>query len=327
MRIHSRRLAIIPWSNLHVGDMAKKLVDADFLAKLLEGSFEASMEQVDEAVAAHPELFGGEDIDIRAIGTFDAHAIVMNENGEFFRVEYGLDDEGDFVLGEVEALSVPVKEASELGEDTRIEAHRAVDAMLTGDTDEADRRVNSLLTLVSSGVRLTAEGVEDDLVELLGSDCGWVHAVRDNEEAIKQFVGAEANRELPTPQFEHDSSSFGDVRPVVRSRLRRLQDTLKAMQTEVAPATRVDGGCILRTEEAVDADMATSDFIEFVGLFADDLDATTGIVEDALSVSEDGSVGSLARIHDGVAARVKELSLAAAFAAKFARRFDTPCGA
>ena len=99
------------------------------------------------------------------------------------------------------------------------------------------------------------------------------------------------------------------------------------MQTEVAPATQVDGGCILRTEEAVDADMAAGDFIEFVGLFSDDLDATTGIVEDALSVSEDGSVGSLARIHDGVAARVKELNLAAAFAAKFARRFDTPCGA
>lgn len=307
--------------------MAKKLVDADFLASLLEGSFEASMEQVDEAIAAHPELFGGDDIDIRTIGTFSSHAIVMNENGEFFRVEYGLDEEGDFVLGQVEQISVPVKEASELSEDTRTEAHRAVKAMLAGDSDEADRRVNSLVTLVSSGVRLTAEGVEDDLVELLGSDCGWVHAVRDNEDAIRSFVGAEANRELPTPRFEDYDSSSHDVRPVIRSRLRRLHDTLKAMQTEVAPATQVDGGCILRTEEAVDADMATSDFIEFVGLFSDDLDATAGIVEDALSVSEDGSVGSLARVHDGVAARVKELNLASTFAAKFARRFDTPCGA
>jgi len=303
--------------------MAKKFIDADFLARLLEGSFEASMERVDEAVAAHPELFGGEEIEFRTIGTFDAHAIVMNENGEFFRVEYGLNEDNEFALGKVERMDVPVKEASSLGEDTRVEARRAVDAMLAGNTDEAEKRVGSLFTLVSSGVRLTAEAVEDDLVEFLGSDCGWVTAIRDNEESVLKFAGDGVSKELPVPRFE-DMSNFGDVRPVVRSRLRTLHESLQAMKAEIESATNIDGGCVLRTEDTVDAEMATSDFIEFVGLFAEDLDATTGIVEDALSVSDDGSVGSLARIHDGVAARVKEMGLAAAFAAKFARRFDTP---
>jgi hypothetical protein len=307
--------------------MAKKLVDADFLAKLLEGSFEASMDRVDTLVADHPELFGGEDTEIRTIGTFDSHAIVANAEGEFFRVEHGVDDDGNFVLGEVERIAVPVKEASELGEDTRAEAHRAVEAMLTGDTAEADKRVGSLFTLVSSGVRLTAEGVEDDLVSLLSTDCGWVDAIRDNEEAIVGFVGAEANRELPRPRFENVFEMTEDedrVRQVVRSRLRKLHESLTHMQGEIAEARRVDGGYTLRADGDADAEMATSDFVEFVDLYADDLDATAGLVEDALSVSEDGSVGSLARIHDGVAARVKEMGLAAAFAARFARRFEAP---
>lgn len=307
--------------------MAKKLVDADFLAKLLEGSFEVSMDRVDDVVAAHPELFGGEGIEIRTIGTFDAHAIVMNEAGEFFRAEFGLDDDGDFAIGEVERIAVPVKEASQLGEDTRTEAHRAVDAMMAGDDDEASKRVGSLFTLVSSGVRLTAEGVEDDLVELLGTDCGWVDAIRDNEEAITGFVGAEANRELPRPRFEdviEISEDEDRTRAVVRSRLRKLYDSLITMQGEISEARQVDGGYMLRTDGDADAEMASGDFVEFVDLYADDLDATAGLVEDALSVSEDGSVGSLARIHDGVAARAREMGLAAAFATKFARRFEAP---
>jgi len=307
--------------------MAKKLVDADFLAKLLEGSFEASMERVDEAVAAHPELFGGGDVEIRTIGTFAGHAIVMNENGEFFRIEYGRGDDGDFAIGEVKKIAVPVKEASQLGEDTRTEAHRAVEAMLAGDHDEATKRVSSLFNLVSSGVRLTAEGVEDDLVEFLSTDCGWVDAIRDNEESISGFVGAEANRELPKPRFEdviEISENEDQMRSAVRSRLRKLHDSLAIMQGEISSARQVDGGYTLRTEGEADAEMASSDFVEFVDLYADDLDATTGLVEDALSVSEDGSVGSLARIHDGVAARAREMGLAAAFASKFARRFEAP---
>ena len=284
------------------------------------------MERVDEAVANHPELFGGGDVEFRTLGTFDSHAIVMNANGEFFRVEHGFDDEGSFVLGEVKQIDAPVKEASELGGDTRSEAYRAVEAMLAGDSQEASKRIGSLYNLVSSGVRLTVEGVEDDLVEFMSTECGWVDAVLDNAGSIRGFVGADANKELPVPRWQ-DISVVEDeakARGAVRESLRRLHETLKDMQREIVLARRVDGSYVLRANGEADAEMASSDFVEFVDLFSNDLDVTTGLVEDALSVSEDGSVGSLARIHDGVAARVREMGLAAAFASKFALRFDAP---
>jgi hypothetical protein len=77
------------------------------------------------------------------------------------------------------------------------------------------------------------------------------------------------------------------------------------------------------------ADAVSDDFVEFVESFGSDLDAASGLVDDAVGFADDdslggGSVKSLARVHDGVAGRMTEMGLAAAFAERFARRFDAP---
>lgn len=309
---------------------SRKLVDGEFLAKLLSSSFETMMGQVDEAVSARADLFGGEDGEVRTIGTFPSHAIVLNENGEFFRVSFSVNEgTGDGIeLGEVERIDVPVKEVSDLSSEVRTESARAVDALLSGDDDEADIRLGSLYEMVRSGVKLTAEGVEDEFLAAFEEEPDWIVAVRENETSMSQFVGAEANQDLPRPKFEtfiiEGENGDDRHRKVIAAALRRLFESLGRMQNAIAVARRIDGEYRLPTGDETNPAMVSEDFVEFVSEFGTDLDATVGLVEDAIAVSDDGTLKSLARVHDGVAARVKGMGLAAAFSEKFARRFDQP---
>lgn len=307
---------------------SRKLVDGDFLSKLLSGSFETIMGQVDEAVASQPDLFGGEGGEVRTIGTFANHAIVLNDGGEFFRARFVVsEDTGGIELGDVERIDVPIREVSELGSEVRTESRQAVEALLSGNDDEADNHLGSLYEMVRSGVRLTAEGVEDFMLSL-EKEPEWLAAVRENEPSMAQFVGAEANQDLPKPKFEtylaEGEENDSRHRKVITAALGRLCESLGRMQNGIAVARRIDGEYRLPTGDETNATMVSEDFLTFVSEYGTDLDATVGLVEDAISVSEDGNLKSLARVHDGVAARVKEMGLAAAFSEKFARRFDQP---
>jgi hypothetical protein len=310
--------------------MTKKLVDGEFLSKLLGGSFEVIMNQVDEAVAAQPELFGGGDrSEVRTIGTFSNHAIVLNENGEFFRASFAFhEDTGGIKLGEIERVNVPMKEVSELGGEIRTESLKAAKALLSGKDNDADNHLGSLFELVQSGVKLTAEGVEDEMLLNLEEDPEWLVAVRENKDGMIKFVGSDANQEFPVPKFEtfiaEGDNSDERYRKVIDSSLRKLRENLYRMRNSVAVARRIDGEYTPVVEEGVDATMVASDFVDFASEFGVDLDATIELTEDAISLASDGTLKSLARVHDGVAARMCDMGLAAAFSEKFARRFDQP---
>lgn len=306
--------------------MSQKLVDSEFLAKLLDGSFETAMGKVDEAILARPELFGGDDgSDVRTIGTFLDHAIVLNSDGEFFRADFVVsEDTGAIELGQVERLEVPVKEASELGAQAREESRLAVEALLAGDEDGANVHMGSLYEMVRSGVRVTAEGVEDDFLEFFSEEPAWLKALRENESSVVSFVGAEARREYPAPKFDGVELDGVQSRAAVGAALSRLHESLRELQESVVDARSVDEESRLHVESSEDASMAAQSFFDFVTEYGTDLDDTIALVEDAMAVREDGTLGSLARVHDGVAARMRDMGLAAAFSEKFARRFDQP---
>lgn len=306
---------------------SRKLVDGEFLSKLLGGSFETMMGRVEEAISEQADLFGGDDGEVRTIGTFSNHAIVLNENGEFFRASFSVDGEtGELELGEIERIDVPVKEVAELSGEARTESLRAVDALLEGDDDEVDIRLGSLYEMVRSGVRLTAEGVEDNALCFFEHEPEWLVAVRDNAVSMAKYVGAEANQELPKPKFETfiAEGENGDERHrrVMMASFKTLYEELAKMRNSIEVARSVDGECCLRTGNEADPAMVAEDFVEFVDDFGTDLDAIIGLVEDAVAVSSDGTLKNLARVHDAVAARMKEMGLAAAFCEKFARRID-----
>ena len=305
----------------------QKLVNGDLLSRLLEGSYEMVLGRVDDAVSAHRDLFGGRDgVDVRAIGTFPGHVVVVNEDGDFFRAAWSVTESGEVEIGDVQRIDVPVKEARELCREARESSARAVDAILSGDA-KAAAEIESLYRLVGSGVRLTAEAVE----ESTACSCetpSWLVALHDNEKAIRTFVGAEIKRDLQRPRFESiDQTPVEDrdkFRSVVAGSLQRLRENLRDMQSGIALALAVNESYTFKGAHQENPDMAVGEFVTFVRDYSRDLGEALGSVEDALAVCEDGTLTSLARVHDLVAAKVEDLGLAAAFVARLARRFEEP---
>jgi len=305
----------------------EKLVDTIVVDRLTEGSFETLIERVEQAVAENLSLFNADDGEGVHSWTYSGHVVVVNEAAEFFRAEYSVIKNGDIELGKVERIDVPVKEAKHLGSEARGLADDIVGAVFDGDDERAEESFGDLFNLVASGVRITAEGVEDDFTELGIADSAWMRAVDDNAATMRNFVGAASNRDMPEPKFETmlatndlneaDSTRY---RKVVGEGLRRLRGTLEDLDASIALARTIDEGYTLRDVDG----MAASHFIEFSRQLGEDFDAMIGVVENAIAVVGNGDLKSLARIHDGVAELMGDAGLAAAFAEKFSTKFTAP---
>jgi len=304
----------------------EKLVDGDFLAKLVSGSMETAVGAVDEAVMANAGLFGGEPDSVSTIATYEDHMIVANEDGDFYRAKWDLSEDG-VTISDVEEIDVPVYEAGSMGSQVREEAAQAAAALLADDMETADEKLRSLYQLVKSGVRLTAEGVEDLYQKQFFTEGDWFRAVQEQDQQIRTFLGTEALRVTAT------KSRFANVadesvtenqaeaqRGTIAGALAQLSGDLAGMRNRIALAKQVTEGHQARGGDA-DDNMTSTDFVEFVAGYGDGLDNLIGILGDAQAVSEDGCLKCLARLHDGIAEQMYEWGLAAAFCEKLARRF------
>jgi len=302
----------------------EKLVDGDFLAKLMAGSMESAVGSVEEAVAANAALFGAESCELSTVATYPDHFIVVNEHGEFYRGRWKMGGDG-VEISEVEEIDVPVFEAAAMGAQVRQEAREAVKALLTDDIETAEDKIRSLYRLVRAGVRLTAEGVEDLYSKRDYADDDWFRAVQEEGIKIRAFLGSEADR-VPVFKRRFFSAVDGAVteaqaesqRDALKQGLGELHRGFVGMRNQIALARQIDGTRKLRDESA---GMASSDFVEFVGGLNAALDEVIGILGDAQAVAEDGSIKCLARVHDGIAGQANEWALASAFCEKLARRF------
>jgi hypothetical protein len=309
---------------------SEKLVDGDFLAKLLAGSFEVRMGAVEEAVANHSELFGAEDeASVRVIGTYTDHAIVANTDGEFFRCEWTEGEDG-VTLTHVRQIDVPVIEGEVRQSAIRKKYEEAVSDLLECNSESAEEKLRELLDLATGGVPMTAEAVETVFLENRDrfADADWAKMVSEREAEIRKFLGAEALRLVyPKPQFENitgdaidESVAEGRRESVVRA-MGELRSFLGRLREQTLLARQVNEG--YRVRGSADDAETTADFVEFASGFAEDLDGMISIVDDAVAVAEDGCAKCLARLHDGIAGQMREWSLAAAFTEKMARRFES----
>lgn len=305
----------------------EKLVDGDFLAKLVSGSYESAAGLVDEAVMAQAELFGGTDDSVSTLATFSEHMIVANEGGGFFRAKWAMNEDDEIEISDVEEIDVPIFEAGSMGVQVRDQARQATRLLMRGRYDEAGPKLRELYGLVRSGVRLTAEGVEDLYLKQTFVEEEWFQAVTEREQEIRGYLGVEALR-LPIlkPRFgalldeDVDEAQAEQQRGTVIAALKELRGVFAKMRERIVLAKQVNEGYQIRGTE--EGGMGVSDFVDFVRGYNNSLDSMMAITNDALAVSEDGCVKCLARLHDGIASQVHEWSLASALSEKLARRFD-----
>lgn len=308
----------------------EKLVDGDFLGKLLAGSFEVAMGAVEEAVTDHPDLFGGEDdTAVRVIGTYPDHAIVANSEGEFYRCEWSVED-GEVTLTNIRQIDVPVIEAEVRQSTIRNKYEEAVGDLLECRSDDAVEKLKELLDLVHDGVPMTAEAVEALFLENQErfDTADWRSLIIEREAEVRRFLGADALRlAYPAPKFENltgegiDEAVAEARRDQVVGAMKDIREFLGRLHDQTALARQVDEGYHVRGSAGDDE--TTQDFVQFVGGFAEDLDGMISIVDDALAVAEDGCAKCLARLHDGIAHQMREWAIAGAFAERMARRFES----
>lgn len=304
----------------------EKLVDGDFLAKLLDSSYENIVGAVDEAVMNNVELFGGDTDTVRTIGTYSDHVLIANQSGEFFRCKWAVEDkDGTVVLSDVQEIDVPVYEASEMGTQVRDESLSAVREIMSGEVPE--ERLRFLYNMSKSGVRFTAEGVEDLYNKQSWFEHDWFKAIEEKRSSILEFLGGEAHRlGYSKPLFgslvrdEIDEDQAETHRDNIVSALKKMRTVFANMRSQTALARQVTEGYRLRDKD--DDGEASTDFVKFVEEFTKDLDGVLGLINDAVAVSKDGCVKCLARVHDGIADQAYEWSLAAAFSEKLARKFE-----
>lgn len=311
---------------------SEKLVDGNFLGKLLANSYEVSMGAVEEAVIEQASLFGvADDTRLRVLGTYPDHAIVATETGDFYRCEWSIKD-GVVQLSNIRQIDVPVYEGEVRASTIRNKYDAAVTDILECRSEDAEVKLKELLDLAVGGVPMTAEAIEHLFLENRSrfQESDWAQMVGDREQDIRRFLGAEALRlSFPKAKFESltgeaiDESAAEARRSDVVSALGQLADFLGTLRTKTALARQVNEGYLAR-DGSEDGALATADFVQFTSGFAEDLDGMISIVEDAMAVSEDGCAKCLARLHDGIAGQMREWALAAAFAEKLARKFEAP---
>lgn len=307
---------------------AEKLVDAEFVARLVSGSYESAIGAVDQAVIENAELFGLEEGDsgLSTLATYPGHLIVATESGDFFRAKWAANEDGSIVITAVESIDVPVYEPAAAGVQVREESSRIVRLIMDGKVEEASDGMGNLYRLVKRGARLTAEGVEELFNTQDFATDDWCGATTENEKMMRQFLGTEVSRlsDIAKPQFEAVISGT-DVdadryRKAVKSAVAGLRARFEAMRKSLALARQVDENYRPRTGGADPT--SVTDFVDFVGSLGEAMDAAIAILADAEVVCEDGNVRCVARVHDGIASQAYEWVLATAFAEKLARRFE-----
>ena len=300
--------------------MAEMLIDGEFLGNLMQNSMESHVGSAMEAVAGQSDLFGGaDDVDVRVIATYKDHVIVANSDGEFFRA--GI-KEGK--LDKVEQLEVPVVSEEEIGRHVREQANRAVQAIVSGDIELAQEELRSLSALADQGTRLTAESVEEDAASRWYSESDWFLAMKEDASVVEGFLGDSLPKlQENTTKFEgiiDESADADKFRSSVKSALKTLRDQMVEMNDKLSVAKQVKADYKCVNED----DTAAADYEEFVSGVSEDIDAVISLLSDAVTVSEDGDVKSLAKTHDVLASDLNEWMVATAFAEKLADRFSVP---
>ena len=300
--------------------MAEKLIDGEFLGNLMQHSMESHVGIAMEAVAEQSDLFGGsDDVDVRVIATYKDHVIVANSEGDFFRA--GIKNGN---LDKVEQIDVPAISEEQIGRHVRDQANRAVQAILSGDIELAQEELRSLSALADQGNRLTAESVERDASTRWYSESSWFAAVEDEASKLEAFLGDDLPKlDESSTKFEgllDESTDADKYRSSVTSALKSLRDRMTEMDERLALAKQVDEGYTSPNNDAT----AAADFAEFTESMTEDLDAVIGLLSDAVTISEDGDVKSLAKTHDVLASDLNEWMVATAFAEKLAKRFAAP---
>ncbi len=296
-------------------------ISADVLAKLVEGSYESLITRVQKlAEEQRATIFGESDdeLQIRVSATYSHHAILISTSAvkPIVRIEFAEGVAGSLKLVKHEVVPVPTYDETTRDDYARLEARRAVDAMLAGDVDGATARLQESMRHTVSTSRSATE-ILYAVTECLRAPSRWRTTVTGAKAAqVKSVLGEQYNalqRGLPTLRYRGVvGASLGDVRASVDAVAARFE----AMGRRVQSARQGLASNRSTLTEGARSELATFDAV------AEDLarDVQTLRMCARESVRSLDKPENLAQVYDALADALFEFEIATAFIASLVER-------
>jgi len=283
-----------------------------------------------DAVYENPTRFNAADPqDTSVVATFSHHAIVANEDAEFFRATIVEHDDGSVSIGEVEPVDVPVARTRVEQDALIAEAARdAASAIVSGDFDAARIQVRKLMESSHLVARRDPLVEADEVVSTLTHpDRPWRRVYAENKAYIHKFLwGASgvAYRDAPPPKYRDlyegrkEAAPYSAAITVDLEQLSTKLDRIWSTAAEAYESSNVTEGAFNGLEIASMAQQ----FDVFARDFLDEASRVCRLVEDASKDDDEDNAAVRAMIHDRVASRLPELDIASKLVKRTAVEFS-----
>jgi len=282
----------------------RMMFEAKELQKLVENSYEDLMTKVDNAIAESEDVFGK---DATLLATYPNRAIVINENGKVFAVDYVV-GHGHVKFGNKKELSVPTINQDNI-------AKKAVDSFFDGNSLAEGLKGLASSSFVKQPTPL--EEVSTKLDILFSGGMLWRGFVKDNPSQMAQFA---FDPKFGTPKIEveakfdqlydgmtEDEELEANREEVVAS-LTKVSERLNKLFAKVRESYKAYKNN-LPSDKTEDESAVLKHFESFSEDYIEDLERVFEFVSESVQDSESNCVACLAFVHDEVAKRVTELEL------------------
>ena len=306
-----------------------KIVPAEAIRKIVEGSYEQLTYRLDEAVEENRSLFTNGTEDGSRLATFSNKIIVGTSEGSYFEAKFESKD-GEIIFGEPNQIDVPVISTSNAAKSVRDYSLNIVDSLMAEGSGDA---ANSILQLASLQEQQQVELARDYVGETLASlseGRPWRQVFAEQSDEIKRQIvdvlesihehSLEAKYkplyetdDIPEEQFENYRDNAESDLKIVAERMEQVHHIAEAAYfpfIESVGDAELDGA---------EAD-TLSHFCFFAEDLIEDLQEVRGIVSDALANEQ--CVMCLGHIYDSIAESLVSYEMAAIFVERMVGAFD-----
>ena len=306
-----------------------KIVPAEAIRAMVEGSYEQLTYRLDEAVEENRSLFTEGNEDVARVATFRDKIIVGTSEGSYFEAKFESKD-GNIVFLGLSQLDVPVVSSTNAAKSLRDYSLGIVDALMSEGISGSVDRILQLASLQEQSQVELARDYTGEVMAALSEGRPWRQVFAEQADEIRRQIvdvlgsihenSFEAKYkplyetdEIPEEKFESYRSSAEEDLGLV---LDRLEQVHHAAELVYFPFIESVGDANLDEEEAE----TLSHFCFFAEDLIEDLQEVRGIVSDAL-VNEQ-CVMCLGHIYDSIAESLVSYEMAASFIERMVGAFD-----
>lgn len=302
-------------------------VPREEIVKLTKGSFEQLAVRLETTLASETKrLFGGKEAQVLA--TFAESIVVVTDDGLVHRVGYETQPDGTLQLTQASPVEASIVKRSEMPSFLRKESLRVADLFLKGSLDEAQRRLQQLVSHVNEATPIDDDGVVDGFQRVIRSSTLWKKFVEQNEsvfaKALAESAAVDSEQKL-RPKFSklYDGSETGTALEQYRA---SVDEALKGADGRLVSVLQLAVESVQQLREHSEKSTVQQNaHIQTLGSFVNDFVKDVRAVRSALAESIEGitAVSALGKLFDVLAEELSRYESAGAVLAELTRRLES----